>query len=63
MSLGEVDGVVSSPGADVQDTAAGDIAEDFRSRSDPFPGRPAEPVGDGRCVGAGHLALAVDLPG
>ncbi|MFF7947954.1 hypothetical protein [Streptomyces griseorubiginosus] len=63
VSLDEVDGVVAGSGPDVQDPAAGDVTEDFCTRSDPFPRRPAEPVGDGRGVGAGQLALAVDLPG
>ncbi|OIJ91702.1 hypothetical protein BIV24_15745 [Streptomyces colonosanans] len=63
VSPSEVDGVVAGSGADVQDTAACDVTQDLCSRSDPFPGRPAEPVGNGWGVGAGQLALAVDLPG
>ena len=59
----EMHGVVAGPGADVQDAAAGDVAEDFSPWSDPLPGRPGQLVGDGRGVGAGQLALAVDLPG
>lgn len=63
VSLGEMDGVVVGSGPDVQDPAAGDVTEGFCTRSDPFPGRPTELVGDGRGVGAGQLSVAVDLPG
>lgn len=61
----EMHSVVAGPGADVQDAAAGDVAEDFSPWSDPLPGpgRPGHLDGDGWCVGAGQLALAIDLPG
>lgn len=63
VGLGEMNGVVAGSGSDVQDAAAGDVTEQFCPRPDPFPGRPAEPVGDGWGTGAGQLAPAVDLPG
>lgn len=63
VSLREMDGVVAGSGPDVQDAAARDVAKGFCTRPGPAPGRPAEPVGDGRSVTTGQLALAVDLPG
>jgi len=36
--------VLTGTGADVQDAAAGDVAEDFCSRSDPFPGASSRAV-------------------
>jgi len=60
--LGEMDGVVASSRTDVQDAAAGDVTEDFCSRSDPFPRRPGELVGDGRGVGVSQLS-AIHMPG
>jgi hypothetical protein len=61
--LGQVDGVVAGPGADVQDAPTGEAPEDLGAWADSFPGGPVQTVWNGRRVGPVQLALTVGGPG